>query len=149
MSKKQRISDKIKQIEEYKDYLYEIFPENFEEYRNDLTIKAACERYVEKIIEGCVDISFLIARELNFEMPEDEDSIFQILAKNEIISERLSENLKLAKGMRNVLAHQYGEIDDSRIFYSIEQDLKRDIEEFLSNIEEGLKEENDREKKGE
>ena len=104
-----------------------------------MTIKAACERYLEKIIEGCIEISFLIAKELDFDMPEDEDSIFQVLAKNGIISEKLSERLKSAKGMRNVLAHQYGDIDDSKIFSSIEQELKGDIEEFFIKIEESLR----------
>jgi len=139
MSKKQRINEKIKQVEDYLDYLYEIFPEELEEYKNNLTIKAACERYLEKIIEGCIEISFLIAKELDFDMPEDEDSIFQVLAKNGIISEKLSERLKSAKGMRNVLAHQYGDIDDSKIFSSIEQELKGDIEEFFIKIEESLR----------
>ena len=135
----ERIRDKIKQFEEFKDYLYDIFPLEFEEYEKDLTIKAACERYIEKIIEGCVDISFLIAKEKSLELPEEEDSIFQILAKNKIISNELSERLRSAKGMRNVLAHQYGEIDDIKVFYSIQEELKKDIEEFLRNVGEKIK----------
>lgn len=88
MSKKQRIKDKIQLVEEYKDHLYRIFPAEIEDYKKDFTIKAACERYFERIIEACIDIAFLFAREKGFELPEDEDSIFYILTKNKIISEK-------------------------------------------------------------
>lgn len=140
MGKKQRIKDKIKLLHEYKDYLYEIFPKDIEIYKSDLTIKAACERYIEKIIECCVDICFLVAKEKNFEMPENEEDIFPTMAKNGIISENLAKNLKSAKGMRNVLAHKYGEIDDSKIFSSIDEELGKDLEEFLDKMEKSLEE---------
>ncbi len=40
--------------------------------------------------------------------------------------------------MRNVIAHQYGEIDDTKVFYSIEQELKKDLKEFLDKMEKNL-----------
>ncbi len=138
MSKKQRIKDKIELVASYNNYLYKIFPKNIKDYKENLTIKAACERYFEKILEAYTDIAFLFAREKGFELPEDEDSIFYILTKNKIISEKLAENIRSAKGMRNVIAHQYGEIDDEKVFNSTEQELEKDIEEFLNKVKSNL-----------
>ncbi len=135
MSKKERIKDKIKLVTEFIDYLYSIFPKDLESYKTNITIKSACERHFEKIMEACTDIAFLIVRDKGLEMPEDEDSIFYVLAKKNFISSDLAEKLRSAKGMRNILAHQYGEIDDAKIFNSIEQELEKDINEFIEKIE--------------
>ena len=52
-----------------------------------------------------------------------------------IISERLSSKLRDAKGMRNIIAHEYGNIDDELIFETISNELKKDVEDFIDNIE--------------
>lgn len=138
---KERINDKIEQIEDFKKELYEMIPNNItlEEYKLDLKTKAACERYFEKIIEGIVDLAFLIIREKEFKIPEDEESSFIILFENKIISEALATRFRQAKGMRNVIAHQYGEVDDEKVYNSIIEELERDINEFLDSISEALK----------
>ncbi len=138
---KERIQDKIEQIEKFKEELYEMIPQNMnlEEYIIDLKTKAICERYFEKIIEGVVDLAFLIIREKELKMPEDEESSFIILSENRIISEILAARFKEAKGMRNVIVHQYGEIDDEKVFHAVFEELEKDINEFLHNIKEVIK----------
>ncbi|MBI5148688.1 DUF86 domain-containing protein [Candidatus Pacearchaeota archaeon] len=102
-----RIKDKIEEIEKYLDELGEIKPNNLKEYIKDFKTKAACERYTERIIEAVVDLAFLIIREKGFRIPEGDKEAFDILAKEKIISGELAEKLKEAKGMRNILAHEY------------------------------------------
>ena len=55
-----------------------------------------------------------------------------------IISEKLSTNLKDAKGMRNIIAHDYGKIDDELVFESLKEQLIPDTEEFIKSIRESL-----------
>lgn len=93
-----------------------IGPGNFEEYREDYKTKAACERYFERIIEGVVDLAFLVIKEQNLKIPEDDKSAFDVLKNESIISEDLCNKLKDAKGMRNILAHEYGSVDDELVF---------------------------------
>lgn len=129
-----RIKDKIEEIEKYLMELLEIVPASFSEYVKDAKTKAACERYFEKIIEAIVDLAFLVIKEKGFRTPEEDKEAFDILAEEKIISEQLAQKLKEAKGMRNIIAHEYGRVDDRIVFESITEELVRDAKEFLKNI---------------
>lgn len=138
---KERIKDKMKEIEEFMAFLSERIPQDLESYKKDLEKKAICERYVEKIIEAIVDLSFLTARLLDIELPAQtaDTEIFDILKNRNIISEALCKKLKEAKGMRNWLAHEYGRIDDEIVYNSISEELEKDVNEFIEKIRENLK----------
>jgi len=130
----ERINDKIKEIENFLNELEELIPQNLNDYLHDFEKKAACERYFEKIIEAVVDLAFLIIKNKKLKIPEEDKEAFDILANEDIISKELAERLKDAKGMRNILAHEYGKIDDKLVFHSITEELIKDVEEFLVNI---------------
>lgn len=127
-----RIQDKIKEIENYLSELAGIAPEQFDEY--DIKTKAACERYFEVIVQGVVDLAFLVIKENGLKTPEDEREAFDILAKEKIISGELAQKLKDAKGMRNIIAHQYGNIDDRVVFESITKELGKDVGTFVQKV---------------
>jgi len=129
-----RINDKTKEIEKYLEEFYNIIPGTFEEYKKDFKTKAACERYFEKIIEAVIDLSFLIIKQNSLKIPEEDKQAFDILEEKKIISKELAEKLKDAKGMRNILAHEYGSIDDEIVYNSIKEDLEKDIKLFLKNV---------------
>ena len=132
-----RITDKIREIEDYLEKLTEIIPKEVEEYKKDHKTKAACERYFEKIVEVVIDLSFLIVKEKSLKIPEDSEGVFDVLKEENIISEKLAEKLKDAKGMRNIISHQYGKVDDEIVFESITGQLERDVIEFLGCVEDG------------
>jgi uncharacterized protein YutE (UPF0331/DUF86 family) len=134
-----RIKDKAEELENYLSELEEFTPSSFEDYINDAKTKVACERYAEKIIEAIVDLAFLAIKEKKLKMPEDDKQAFSILAGSNIISVELASKLKDAKGMRNILAHEYGEVDNEIIFEAISQELIKDAREFIKEVEKGLK----------
>ena len=134
-----RILDKIKEIEDYLSELEDIIPNSFQKYENDFKTRAACERYFEKIIEAVVDLAFLIIKENGYKIPEEDKEAFDVLLEEGIISQELAEKIKDAKGMRNIIAHEYGKIDDNLIFHSITDELEKDVEEFLRSIKERSK----------
>jgi len=139
MSKIQdRINEKIDEVEKYLEELESITPDDLEDYLSSSMIKAACERYFEKIVEAIVSISFLFIREKELKSPESEEHAFLILSNNEIITDDLSAKLRKAKDMRNRIIHNYGEIDDAIVFHSVSEELRRDAEEFIKNIAECL-----------
>jgi uncharacterized protein YutE (UPF0331/DUF86 family) len=125
-----RIKDKVNEIKIYLDEFIEIIPENFIEYKKSKLLKAGCERYIEKIVEAMTDLAFLIIKEKRFKLPEDDAHAFRILNENNIITEEMYNNLRNAKGMRNIIAHQYGDIDDEIVFESF-QKLINDGKEFV------------------
>ena len=129
-----RIEEKIKEIKEWMDELKEIAPSDLDEYISNKEKKAACERYIEKIVEAVTDISFFVIKEKKWRIPEDDGDAFSILKENKLISEDLTKKLKNAKGMRNILAHQYGEVDDQIIFDAITEELEDDVNEFIKSV---------------
>jgi len=133
---KDRIDEKIVEIEKFISELHDLTPLelDFEKYKCDLTTKAIFERYSEKIIEAIEDLAFLIVNYKKLKYPEEEKEIFDTLKKSKIIPDVLSERLKNAKGMRNVIAHQYGKIDDEVIFNSVTEEIEKDSEEFIRLI---------------
>ncbi len=132
---KERINDKIEQIQQFLSELPEVVPVSIEEYISSISKKAACERYAEKIIQALIDLAFLTVREKRLQSPEDELQAFKILEINNIISNSLSEKLQDAKRMRNIIFHEYGEIDDNIIYTSITEQLDKDAREFIKSIE--------------
>jgi len=129
-----RIKDKIIEIEKYLEQLEFVLPSDLEEYKNDFKIKLMGERSFERIIEAVIDLSFLVVNEKNFRKPDEEEGIFDVLKSNKIISEILSEKLKDAKGMRNIISHQYGKINDELVFHSLVEELIPNVNEFLEAI---------------
>ena len=129
-----RLKDKLEEIENYIFELKQFIPSNFEEYEINLEKKAACERYFEKIIEAVVDLSFLLIREIGAMLPEDEKGSFDSLKNEGIISEKLCNKLKDAKGMSNIIAHNYGSVDDEIVFNSLNEELITDVSDFLDQI---------------
>ena len=129
-----RIKDKINQISEFLDQLSGIVPSGFDEYKSNIEKKAACERYVEKIVEAATDLAFLIIKNKRLRIPEDDIDAFNILLENKIINSALAAKLKNAKGMRNIISHQYGKVDDEIVFQSIREELEKDVKDFLENV---------------
>ncbi len=139
---KERINDKIAEIEEFLDFLMERVPSSLEEYKLNLEKKAICERYAEKIIEALVDLTFLAIKHLNIEIPAEvtDTEIFDLLADKKVITKKISEKLREAKGMRNIIAHEYGVIDDEIVYEAVSSELEKDARDFIKAIKLVLKE---------
>ena len=129
-----RVNDKIKEIEKFSEELESVFPLDFEKYKKDFKTKAICERYFEKIVEAVVDLAFLVIKDKGFKIPEEDKQAFDILEEEKVISDNLCNKLKDAKGMRNIIAHEYGKVDDGIVFGAITKELISDVKGFLKNI---------------
>lgn len=129
-----RIKDKIEEIEKYLSELEDIKLTNLEEYLKDIKTKAAYERYAEKISESLVDLAYLVVKQLKLKVPENDSDTFNILLENNLISRELCDRLQDAKGMRNILAHKYGEVDNEIVFNAINKEFTRDTAQFIKSI---------------
>lgn len=132
--KNAKLTDKIEEIEKYLAELRTIVPKDLKEYICNFEKKAACERYFEKIVEAVVDLVFLIIKQENLKIPEEDKESFDILSSEKIISSELAAKLKDAKGMRNIISHQYGNVDDEIVFASITEELEKDVQELLKVV---------------
>lgn len=134
----ERINEKLKEIELYLEEIESWLPEDIEDYKTDSKIRRACERNFEVISEYIVDIALYIIKLKKLRIPNDDESTFEILLENKIISEELCKNMIEARGMRNFIAHKYGEIDDTRVFYALKEQFNSDIKSFIEFIKKSL-----------
>ncbi|MBU0980472.1 MAG: DUF86 domain-containing protein [Nanoarchaeota archaeon] len=129
-----RIKDKAKEIKEFISELDSIMPDDLAEYKSSIEKKAACERYLEKIVEAMTDLAFLVIKARRLKIPEDDIDAFNILLENKIVDKDLTAKVKNAKGMRNILAHQYGKVDDGIVFDALKTKIMKDAESFSRQV---------------
>ena len=69
----------------------------------------------------------------NLPLPADSRSLFELLARQKVISKALSVKLAAMAGFRNILVHEYLEIDRHRVYRALTTDL-RDFESFIRAV---------------
>jgi uncharacterized protein YutE (UPF0331/DUF86 family) len=130
---KERILSKFDQLEGYLEELEKIKPVDFEIYESSIEKKRACERLLQISVETVIDICNIIVSELKTGLPSDEEDMFSKMRKNKIISKEMEKDLIGMKGLRNILVHRYGEIEDELVFEVLSEKLT-DFEKFKKEV---------------
>ncbi len=111
---------------------------SFQAYAQDARLKRAVERSLQVAIGACLDIGRrLIARE-GFRYPEDNADVFWVLAEHGIVPSDLLPRLIDMARFRNVVVHDYVQVDDA-IVYGILKKHLGDFEAFARVITEYLR----------
>ena len=100
---------------------------------NDPLIYGNAERYLQLSIQAVLDISHHIVADSDLPLPADSRSLFELLARQKVISKTLSVKLAAMAGFRNILVHEYLEIDRHRVYRALTTDL-RDFESFIRAV---------------
>jgi uncharacterized protein YutE (UPF0331/DUF86 family) len=132
-----RILIKFDHLYGYLGELRQVLPEDFTVYRK-VEKKRACERLLQVSIEAVIDICHLLVAGLRLGIAAEEDDLFDKLKEAGIISSDMAEVLKEMKGLRNILVHEYAQIDD-RIVYDIASARLTDFETFKQQVLQCLK----------
>jgi hypothetical protein len=75
------------------------------------------------LVEAVIDACALLVTGLRLGLPGEEDDLFEKLARRGVISEPMVDTLKRMKGLRNLLVHEYGHINDQIVFETIHRRL--------------------------
>lgn len=100
---------------------------------NDPLVYGNAERYLQLSIQAVLDISHHIVADRNLPLPADSRSLFELLARHKVISKPLSVKLTAMAGFRNILVHEYLEIDRHRVYRALTKDLP-DFETFIRAV---------------
>ncbi len=133
MPDKERILSKIDELDSYLDELVEILPETYEEYEISIEKKRSCERLLHISIESVIDICMLMVKDLKLGIPVEEEDVFDKLEKKKIFSKKMTLKLREMKGLRNILVHRYGSVDDELVYDSLSAELN-DFHEFIDDV---------------
>ena len=136
MIDRDRLLAKIDELDGYLTELRSIAPEQFEDYLR-VEKRRACERLVQVSVEAMIDACALLVTGLRLGLPGEEEDLFDKLTQRGAISPSMADTLRRMKGLRNLLIHEYGRINDKIVFETISQrfgdfeSFKREILAFL------------------
>lgn len=103
-------------------------------YDADLRAHLATQRALQLAIQTCIDIGAHLIAERDLEMPSDYRGVFTVL-QSLGLSAQLAERLASAAGLRNILVHDYLDIDDDLIWNALEDlDDLRSFAAFASSL---------------
>ena len=96
--------------------------------------EAACdvaERNLQIAIQAAIDIGNHIVADQDLGSPKDYKDIFQLLAGHDVISKALCGKLTSMTGLRNILVHDYLDVDLDLIHRILTAELG-DFDEFVA-----------------
>lgn len=138
MSNINAIENKISSARKYSAILKRYRKFTKEKIRNNTDIRGAVERYLYLEAQAAIDLAEAVIAHSDFRKPTTMGEAFYILNEEKIISDKLTEKLVRMVGFRNVLAHDYEDINYD-IVYKVLQEGLDDIEVFLKIISKKLK----------
>ena len=95
--------------------------------------RRACERLLQISVEAVIDTCALLVTGLRLGLPAEEDDLFERLARRGVVSAAMAETLRRMKGLRNLLVHEYGRIDDRLVFETVRARLG-DFDAFKGEV---------------
>ncbi|MFC5061536.1 type VII toxin-antitoxin system HepT family RNase toxin [Actinomycetospora atypica] len=87
-------------------------------------------------VEGCVDVAQHLCSSEGWGPPADNGDAMRVLAAHGVVPREHAERLARAVGFRNVLVHEYVDVDDSIVLARL-GDLS-DLDDFLRRVAEWL-----------
>jgi len=91
------------------------------------------ERGLQLTIENMLTIGEIIIALEGFRKPEEKREIFQILAEEKIISRGLEKDLRGIAGFRNILVHNYVDLDLNLVYKNLVEGIPV-FEKFAKQI---------------
>ncbi len=133
-----RIEKRIREIDRRLRFLRKLAGTDVQTYKANHSTASTIERDLEITIQACLDIADHIISGLGLEIPKkDRKETFEILAINGIVPKPLVRHLTAMAGQRNILIHEYLEVDPEEILKTVREDLG-DIVTYVSHIQQFL-----------
>jgi uncharacterized protein YutE (UPF0331/DUF86 family) len=129
---RERVLAKLDDLDRYLAELRQVIPGTFEEYRA-LAVRRACERILQISIEAALDVCGLLVTGLRLGLPGDEEDLLEKLGAAGVLTQETLETLRRMRGLRNILVHEYGRVDD-RVVYEILKQRLGDFEAFHREV---------------
>lgn len=131
------IESKISSIQKYLQILKRFQSYSQKQLEEDINLKGATERYLYLLTQSVLDLAEAIIAFKNFRRPQTYSESFDILQEEKLISPDLTEKLINMAKFRNIIAHDYENLDFG-IIYDVLQNRLKDVEEFLAQIKNKL-----------
>lgn len=129
---KDKIEQRLVKLEQAMRKLKEIALQSWEQYNNSEALRDRAERNLQVAAQACIDIANHIIADRGYRTPQGYAESFSVLAEEGIITDRLADKMKMVAGFRNILVHDYLEIDNKIVYSSLNH--LDDFKQFASNV---------------
>ena len=93
-----------------------------------------CERYLERVVNRAIDVNYHLIRAAGEATPADYTDSFFLLGKIKVIPAKLAVAIAPSAGARNILVHEYDDID-ARLFFSALQSCVKQYPQYVGSVE--------------
>ena len=124
------IRRKLSRLQMYLERLQPIAKKSLTEYEKDDYLRFSTERLIQLIVECATDINNHVVVESGRRPPEDYRSSFKKAAEVGLITSKLVEEIQGSAGMRNIIVHEYMDIDNKMVFEAVSLTLHHYREYF-------------------
>jgi uncharacterized protein YutE (UPF0331/DUF86 family) len=118
---KERIEQRLLKLEQTVRKLKEISTYTWEEYCQDEGLRDRSERNLQVAAQTCIDIANHLIAAYGFRTPLTYGESFEVLRDEGIIPADLAVQMKKIAGFRNILVHDYLEIDQEIVYAFIKK----------------------------
>ena len=127
------IGRKIAELERYLGQIGEYTDISVKKYEEDWKTQRIVERTLHLMIELCIDIANHIISDKNLRMPTSYADTFRVLMEERFIRRTLFNRLEKMAKFRNIIVHQYEQVEPEIVVSILKKNLK-DFEEYKKAI---------------
>jgi uncharacterized protein YutE (UPF0331/DUF86 family) len=132
------LASKIAAVTDAVRRIREVLPPAVEDFRHDRTTREVVTLNLFVALQECLALATHRLSEARWTVPASYSDVFAALADHGVIERALAKRLVAAAGLRNLIAHQYGVIDYTRIYAIASTDLD-DLLAFCRVLAEGVR----------
>lgn len=131
MVRKEVVASRLEKVREYLQTLAAVQKYDLERFKKDPFIHGTAERYLHLTIECLLDIGNHIISDRGYRKPETYGEIFEILAEEGVIPDKLATAVAGMAAFRNVLVHDYLKLDREKVYQVMHKHV-RDFKELAA-----------------
>lgn len=102
-------------------------------FLNDIDQQYVVLHALQLAIQAAIDLAAHFLADEGWEVPARSGQVFSVLAERAVIAEELASRLRKMASFRNLVVHEYGEVD-LKIVYEIWHKSLGDLKEFAAAV---------------
>ena len=126
IDKASRTDRHLKRIREKRDV-------DLNQFLDDIDLQDIVLFNLQIAIQNCIDIAAHIISDEELGVAGSTSEIFYILQENDYIDSKVTDKIISAVGFRNLVAHEYGNLDLKMVYKIVHEDIE-DIALFIKTI---------------
>jgi uncharacterized protein YutE (UPF0331/DUF86 family) len=111
----------LRRLEQLLAVLEEVREQGRGRLMDDVRVQLQTEHALQIAIQICIDVGIHIAGERALRPPEDYRGVFASLAEAGVLGKDLAARLGDAAGLRNLLVHEYAEVDHGKLWDALDE----------------------------